>query len=62
MCDYSLEHVASRAATVADRLIVTPFSGTITRGFAGAGDLNRAVCLRPGTEIAFDEPVSTSIR
>ena len=57
MCDYSLEHVASRAATVADRLIVTPFSATITRGFAGCGDLNTAVCLRPGTEIAFDEPV-----
>jgi hypothetical protein len=57
MCDYSLEHVASRPATVADRLIVTPFAGTITRGFAGAGDLNTAVCLRPGTEIAFDEPV-----
>jgi hypothetical protein len=57
MCDYSLEHVASRPATVADRLIVTPFPGTITRGFAGAGDLNTAVCLRPGTEIAFDEAV-----
>ena len=23
---------------------------------AGAGDLNTAVCLRPGTELAFDEP------
>lgn len=57
MCDYSLEHVASRPATVADRLIVTPFPGTITRGFAGAGDFNMAVCLRPGTELAFDEPV-----
>ena len=56
MCDYSLEHVASRPAVVADRLIVTPFPGTITRGFAGAGDLNTAVCLRPGTEIAFEEP------
>jgi hypothetical protein len=57
MCDYSLEHIASRAAVVADRLIVTPFRGTITRGFAGVGDLNTAVCLRPGTEIAFDKPV-----
>jgi len=57
MCDYSLEHVASRPAAVADRLIVTPFPGTITRGFAGAGDVNTAVCLRPGTELAFDEPV-----
>jgi len=57
MCDYSLEHVASRPAVVADRLIVTSFPNTITRGFAGAGDLNTAVCLRPGTEIAFDSDV-----
>jgi hypothetical protein len=54
MCDYSLEHVASRPAAVADRMIVTRFRHTVTRGFAGAGDMNTAVCLRPGTEIAFD--------
>jgi hypothetical protein len=57
MCDYSLEHVASRPAAVSDRLIVTNFRHTITRGFAGAGDMNVAVCLRPGTEIAFDREV-----
>jgi hypothetical protein len=57
MCDYSLEHVASRPAVVADRLIVTSFARTVTRGFAGDGDLNIAVCLRPGTEIAFDQNV-----
>ena len=54
MCDYSLEHVASRAAAVADRLITTTFSNTITRGFAAVDDINTAVCLRPGTEIAFE--------
>jgi hypothetical protein len=54
MCDYSLERVASRPAVAADRLVSTNFTGTSTRGFAGAGDLNTAVCLRPGTEIAFD--------
>jgi hypothetical protein len=54
MCDYSLEHVMSRPAAVTDRLIVTNFHHTITRGFASAGDLDTAVCLRPGTEIAFD--------
>jgi hypothetical protein len=54
MCDYSLEHVASRDAKVADRLISTTFPGTSTRGFASAGDLGTAVCLRPGSEIAFD--------
>ena len=56
MCDYSLEHVISRPATVADRLVVTTFPSTITRGFAAANDPNTAVCLRPGTEIAFDQP------
>ena len=56
MCDYSLERLASRSAVAADRLISTSFPGTVTRGFAGAGDLNTAVCLRPGTEIAFDAP------
>jgi hypothetical protein len=54
MCDYSLEHVASRAAAVADRLVTTTFPNTITRGFAAAEDVNTAVCLRPGTEIAFE--------
>ena len=57
MCDYSLENVASRPAAVADRLIVTSFKNTITRGFAGIGDLDTAVCLRPGTELAFDTDV-----
>lgn len=54
MCDYSLEHVASRPAAVAERLTVSSFPNTISRGFVGADDPNIAVCLRPGTEIAFD--------
>ena len=54
MCDYSLEHVASREAVVADRLIVTSFPHTVTRGFAAVGALDTAVCVRPGTEIAFE--------
>jgi hypothetical protein len=57
MCDYSLEYVASRQAAVADRLVSTQFSDTITRGFASTDDVNTAVCLRPGTEIAFDQEV-----
>jgi hypothetical protein len=57
MCDYSLHHVMSRPAKVADKLVSTNFAGTITRGFAAQGDLNVAVCLLPGTEIAFDEDV-----
>jgi len=53
MCDYSLEYIASRPAAVADQLISTRFNKTITRGFAGIVDINTAVCLRPGTELAF---------
>ena len=57
MCDYSLLHVQSRAAQVGDQLISTGFQHTISRGFAPAGDLNTAVCLLPGTEMAFDREV-----
>jgi hypothetical protein len=57
MCDYSLQHVASRPAKVGDKLVSTRFSGTISRGFSAVGDANVAVCLLPGTEIAFDRPV-----
>ena len=56
MCDYSLERVASRAAVTADRLVTASFPGTVTQGFAGIGDPNTAVCLRPGTELVFDLP------
>jgi hypothetical protein len=58
MCDYSLENVASRPARVADRLVSTSFATSFTRGFAGTEDLNTAVCLLPGTEIAFEEEVA----
>ena len=57
MCDYSLENVLSRPAAVADRLVTTTFSNTITRGFAAADDINMAVCLMPGTELAFEHEV-----
>src|SRR5215204_5602665 len=54
MCDYSLENVASRPAIIGEKLITTSFSNTITKGFAGSDDRNVAVCVRPGTELAFD--------
>src|SRR6266849_6755273 len=57
MCDYSLHHVASRPAKIEDKLIVTKFNGSITRGFAAVGEPHVAVCLLPGTEIAFEENV-----
>ena len=57
MCDYSLELVASRPAKVGDKLVSQSFPHTITRGFASVDDPNVAVCLLPGTELAFDQEV-----
>jgi hypothetical protein len=54
MCDYSLHSVASRDGQVGDKLISTRFPGALTRGFAAMGEPGVAVCLLPGTEIAFD--------
>jgi hypothetical protein len=57
MCDYSLHHVASRPAKVGDKLIATKFVNTPTGGFAAVDNPNIAVCLRPGTELAFEHDV-----
>jgi len=57
MCDYSLHHVANRPAKIGDKLVATIFNNSITRGFTAVGQPNVAVCLLPGTEIAFDENV-----
>ena len=57
MCDYSLHAVASRPAQVGETLITTTFRGTSTRGFASESDSNVAVCMLPGTELAFAENV-----
>ncbi len=58
MCDYSLHHVASRPAKVGDRLVSTKFMNSTTGGFAAIGEPDVAVCLRPGTEVAFDQDVA----
>ena len=57
MCDYSLHFVASRAARVGDKLVSTRFRTSTTRGFAAIGEPNMAVCLLPGTEVAFERDV-----
>ena len=54
MCDYSLYLSASRPAALAETIAITEFFGTRTRGFASPSDPTTAVCLRPGTEIAFE--------
>jgi hypothetical protein len=57
MCDYSLQHVASRPAKVGDKLVSSQFVNTNTRGFAAVGEPGVAVCLLPGTELVFDREV-----
>ena len=57
MCDYSLHPVATRPAKIEDKLVTTKFNNSITRGFSAIGKPNVAVCLLPGTEIAFDDNV-----
>jgi hypothetical protein len=68
MCDYSLHHVASRPARVSDKLVTTKLERSSTRAFAAVGEYGAklvihdgppevAVCLLPGTELAFDDDV-----
>jgi hypothetical protein len=58
MCDYSLHNVASRPAKVGDRLTTRDF-GTGTRGFAASENKRVAVCVLPGTELAFANSVES---
>ena len=52
MCDYSLHSVRSRPAKIGDKLVTKDF-GTGTSGFASVTDASTAVCVLPGTELAF---------
>jgi hypothetical protein len=56
MCDYSLQQVASRPATVGETLITHNF-GSGTRGFRSPDETAAAVCLLPGTELAFKDDI-----
>jgi hypothetical protein len=49
--------VASRPAQVGETLVTTTFRGTSTRGFASESDPGVAVCMLPGTELAFADDV-----
>jgi hypothetical protein len=57
MCDYSLHAVATRPARVGETLVTTTFRGTSTRGFASEREPAVAVCMLPGTELAFAQDV-----
>jgi hypothetical protein len=56
MCDYSLHSVRTRPAKVGEKLVTHGFR-TGTRGFAAPEDCSVAVCILPGTELAFERPV-----
>jgi hypothetical protein len=57
MCDFSLQSTQSRPAKIGDKLTTRNF-GTGTRGFAAPEDRRTAVCLLPGTELAFTKEVA----
>jgi hypothetical protein len=57
MCDYSLHNVPTRPAQVGDKILTTTFRNTTTRGFAAVENPSVAVCLVPGTELAFEREV-----
>ena len=61
MCDYSLQSIKSRPAKVGDKLTTRDF-GTGTRGFSASEDKNVAVCVLPGTELAFAHDVQRPAR
>lgn len=60
MCDYSLNAVKSRKAQVEDKLVVQQFAYGTT-GFRSRletpDEQITAICLLPGTEVAFDKPI-----
>jgi hypothetical protein len=56
MCDYSLHNVKTRPAQVGGKLTTRLFE-TGTRGFCAPEDKGVAVCVLPGTELAFAEDV-----
>ena len=62
MCDFSLQHIASRPAKVGDKLVTTNFH-TGTNGFMPAdtlpGETKVAVCVMPGTELAFEDVIAS---
>lgn len=57
MCDYSLHHVMSTPAKVGDELTTTSFLNSSTRGFCAAAQPEVAVCVLPGTELAFENDI-----
>jgi hypothetical protein len=57
ICDYSLHNVKARPAKLGEKLTTHHFNSGTT-GFSGSEDANTAVCVLPGTELAFARSVS----
>jgi len=57
MCDYSLHNVTHRPAKVGDKLVSTSFHNSSTRGFIAKDEPGVAICVLPGTELAFANEV-----
>ena len=57
MCDFSLEYLNSRPAKVGDQLVTTKFGRMCTTGFCSVGEPRLAVCIKPGTELAFEREI-----
>jgi hypothetical protein len=54
--------MATRPAVVGETLVSTTFRGTSTRGFASERERDVAVCMLPGTELAFAQDVKYDSR
>jgi hypothetical protein len=59
MCDYSLMHLKSRDAEKNEKLRTSQFIGG-SIGFVGT-EPDVAVCVRPGTCLAFDAPAQARL-
>jgi hypothetical protein len=57
MCDYSLHAVQCRPAKIGEKLVTSSFRHSSTSGFAPQDNREVAVCLLPGTELAFEDDV-----
>jgi hypothetical protein len=57
MCDYSLHAVGPEPQKLENKLITTEFLNTVTRGFSSIEEPKVAICLLPGTEVAFEDQV-----
>jgi hypothetical protein len=52
---------AARPARVEDKLVTTQFWNTTSRGFSAREEPSVAVCLLPGTEVAFENKVERQL-